>query len=275
MKNGQRPTDLEVPQHEPSERIPVPKYIRTDRTKPRIFAAIVAAAWVVLYVLGTQALARQYQGAQLISDYALEVGEHFWLIKRSADDEQCTGVVHAIMSLKPTPTAEIDGAIFLPVFQQDIPVNFSLKGMFSPVFLLDKTDAHLSAGGLRVDLNSLGRESKSADITVTSQDVVRTLNVPLPHPIYITETISNHYALRLPASAREQIELLRSRVTTRPGAAAPVAKETDAEKIAECREHLKQPRPSTAPYDLGSYLQVLGVNKDLPIIAELGKANHD
>ncbi len=275
MKNGRPPIDQEATQSKSTERIPVPKYIRTERSKPRIFALIVVAAWLVLYIVGTKALARQYQNAQFITDYALELGEHNWLIKRSSQDENCAGYVNAVMKIEPSPVAQISGALFIPIFGQDIPVRFSLNSVFSPVFLLDKIDSQLVAGGLTVELTSIGKEAKTADVVITSPDAQRTLSIPLPHPIYLTETIENHYALRLPSAAREQLELIRSRVSSTQGSESPVAKESDEEKIAACREYLSEARPSSAPYDLGSYLQMLGVNKDLPIITELGKPNND
>lgn len=271
MENGQPPKKQSPSGSEELERVPVPDYIRTDKTRPRIFAALIVIAWAVLYVTGTSALERHYQSSALITDYALEMGEHHWIALRRPDDENCAGYVTSKVELDPRPEITVSGTVFLPIFNEDIPVSFSLKGIFSQVFLLERATGTLNAGSVRVSLKSLGKQAETAAVVFSSNDAKNRIEIPLPHPIYLAETAASRYSLRLPAEAREQINLLQTRFSSAKGKShAALVPAADMEQMKACVEHVSVSRPSTAAYDLGSYLEFFGIKQDFPGLKELG-----
>lgn len=250
--------------------LPVPDNMRTNRTKPRLLAALVAAAWIVLLPYGAFSLSRQDEKTRHSPlDSILVDRESFW--GATYDNTKCIAFASAVFT---PPSAEtkasiaLNGAVKYLLFNKNGLAQFDSRAQFSDEHQLESLQSIVKSGDAELTLRSTEAEPRQLSFAVKAAPWYREFQLPQPRGVYIVKR-KERYAFYLPQQIAKAMEQYRKDYSR--GAAW---KQLSTEQFQACRAEVLDNSSSARSgfIDLGSYLLLVGIDEKSDIVAKLTAA---
>lgn len=234
-------------------RIPVPNYIRTRRTAPRVIALLVLIAWAGFFAAEGPALARVATGPSVLAQ-PIELGTKLWRVipnagprtagsAQQAKVEDCAGVFRMTTAATKSEASLQSSALFhLHAFNSNTLARFSSDAKFDELNELQDLTVKISlepqegpiytGGSVRLHV---GKRDEPVDVTLRTLGWKQTFKLPYPGRIYMAPVSKGRYRLYLPAELRSRFE--NNAFAQKLPFAAFASTE---EQVAECEQLLER-----------------------------------
>lgn len=260
---------------------PVPHYMRTYRTLPRIIACTVTVLWLIVLGIGTLALTQRERRDLSPFDQVLREGTSYW--GGTLDSTTGTCMVYFKTTFRPpapitqkgtvseseaaplSPNLEINGALRYLVFQKPGFAAFTLSAEFSDLLKLISFTSSLRMGNAELALVS-GREEDTVQMKINAGGMLREYSFSGPEPIYLVRRDAGHYSLRLPPQIQKLFEKKEHQGINLNAS----LQKLDRDNFERCRADVDSNK--THPrglVDLGNYLSLFRVQRHHSIIEQL------
>lgn len=223
-------------------------------------------AWLVIYIFGIDALAKNDLGAKALVDDFLLVGNHHWGVFHQSQPDSCIGLITTtlIEGKDKLSSGKVEGRFVVNLFESPLSVDFSADFSFGVFNKLETVNAEVSVGQTELKVLTTGEENNLLLLSIKISQMENSRHFPKPDPIFFVKRSDSQYSVFFPP----ELQTLGSRDRVAELAFADLtglsSRQLPEGSAEICREQVQRAQTEFRAelFDIGGLMKTLGLAPD-------------